>query len=269
MIRLALGVALVAAVAGGEPVVMLNEGTERSEVPQSKHLDAGLDRGPSTPRSAAAPLRMTPDSLPTDIAESPTLELARQLVAEKWGVPMATVVVQPVPPVANASRELDPRFISLVGSGEQNAELLLVDRSAAPGTPPVRFRAGTRTRALLATRTLARGDTLTGMDLLARDTVLWGKPIGGTSAARVPAVGWIARRTIAAGERLAEPAVMPAPAVSSGDPVRAIYRDGSLALALRGVAGNTAEVGQRVTVRIDMRRRLDGIAVAPGVVALR
>jgi hypothetical protein len=38
---------------------------------------------------------------------------------------------------------------------------------------------------------------------------------------------------------------------------------------LRGIAGNSAEVGQRVTVRIDMRRRLDGIAVAPGVVALR
>jgi flagellar basal body P-ring formation protein FlgA len=229
-------------------------------------LVAGEDRGPS-----AASRGMTTEgaSLRADAMESPTLELARQLVADKWGVPMAAVVVQPVPPIADVPRDLDARFVTLVGSGEQNAELLLVDRSAAPGTPPLRFRAGTRTRAMLATRTLVRGDTLSGTDLVGRDTVLWGKPASGVAATRTPSVGWIARRQIAAGERLAEPAVTPAPAVSSGDPVRAIYRDGSLALALRGVANNTAEVGQRVSVRIDMRRRLDGIAVAPGVVALR
>ncbi|MCU0633265.1 MAG: flagellar basal body P-ring formation chaperone FlgA [Gemmatimonadaceae bacterium] len=193
---------------------------------------------------------------------------ARTLIAEKWAVHPDSVVVRFTNP-ADASRALSS-FVSLIGSGEADAELLLVDRQSAPGTPPIRLHAGLRGRALLAARALERGDTVRADAIVVRDTVLWGRPAftrGGT--ARVPAIGWIARRAIAAGERLAEPAVAPAPAVSSGDPVRAIYRDGSLALALRGIAANSAELGQRVTVRIDLRRRLDGIAVAPGVVALR
>ena len=239
----------------------------------------GQGRDPSTPPPSAAPLRMTTGTATaaplrmtagtaTAAMAAGGLELARQLVAEKWGLSPAMVVVSAVSTAPVATSVPDARFAAVIGSGEQNAELLLVDRAAPPGTPPLRFHAGTRTRALLAVRAIARGDTLRATDLVSRDTVLWGRP-STMSATREPAAGWIARRPIAAGERLAEPAVMPAPAVTSGDAVRAVYRDGSLALALRGIAANSADVGQRVTVRIDMRRRLDGIAVAPGVVALR
>ncbi|MCU0648095.1 MAG: flagellar basal body P-ring formation chaperone FlgA [Gemmatimonadaceae bacterium] len=202
------------------------------------------------------------------VPDAPVSVIARTLVGEKWAMHPDSIVVRFATPT-DAYRQLST-FVTLIGTGDGDAELLLVDRQAPPGTPPIRVHAGTRTRALIATRALARGDTVRTDMVAERDTVLWGRPTNArTSIARTPTIGWIARRVIAAGERLAEPAVAPAPAITTGDPVRAVFRDGSLALALRGTATNTAEVGQRVTVRIDMRRRLDGIAVAPGVVALR
>lgn len=225
---------------------------------------------PLVAQPRAVPVRHSAPVVVAPSRSGPTpLEMARQLVAEKWNVPVTEIVVRESAPTSGGAT-LDPRFVTLIGSGEQNAELLLVDRSAPPGTPPLRLKAGVRTRAAVAGRPLARGDTLTAADVVLRDTTLWGRPMARVaSESRLPAAGWIVRRAIAPGERLAEPAVTPAPAVSTGDPVRAIYRDGSLAIALRGIAANTADVGQRVTVRIDARRRLDGIAVAPGVVALR
>ncbi len=126
-----------------------------------------------------------------------------------------------------------------------------------------------RIQVAVATRFLARGDTLRERDVAWRDTVItWRWGTLGPDTTRVTA-GWVTRRPIGAGEVLRMPAVMPPPVVQAGSPVRALYQDGAVQLVLAGTATNTAALGGPVGVRIDRGRRLDGIAVAPNTVRLR
>ena len=126
-----------------------------------------------------------------------------------------------------------------------------------------------RVTVAVATRALARGDTLHREDIAERDTVItwrWATQTPDTTRAQA---GWITRRPMAAGEVLRAPAVMPPPLVTSGATVAAIWQDGPLRLVLSGVATNTATAGAPVGVRIDRTRRLDGVAIAPNTVRLR
>lgn len=121
----------------------------------------------------------------------------------------------------------------------------------------------------VATRDLARGDTLRAGDLVVIDTLMVWRWNGVAPDTTRAVAGWVTRRAIAAGELLRAPAVMPPPAVTSGATVSVIYQDGPLRLVLTGIATNTAPLGAPVGVRIDRTRRLDGIAVAPNTVRLR
>ena len=126
-----------------------------------------------------------------------------------------------------------------------------------------------RVSVTVATRALARGDTLRAEDIGVADTIItwrWNGVAPDTTRAQA---GWITRRAIAVGEVLRLPAVTPPPVVATGATVTAIWQDGPLKLVMRGVATNTAAVGAPVGVRIDRTRRLDGIAVAPNTVRLR
>jgi len=137
-----------------------------------------------------------------------------------------------------------------------------------PDSPPL-ARDQRRIQVAVATRFLARGDTLRDRDVAWRDTVItWRWGTLGPDTTRVSA-GWVTRRPIGAGEVLRMPAVMPPPVVQAGTPVRALYQDGAVQLVLTGTATNTAAIGAPVGVRIDRGRRLDGIAVAPNTVRLR
>lgn len=107
-----------------------------------------------------------------------------------------------------------------------------------------------------AARALVRGQTLATADVDAPPA----------EAARY--VGWTTRRVIAAGELLRPPAVAPPTAVRAGDAVAVVYAAEGVTLRLRGTAAADAPVGGRVTVRIDMRRRLEGVVAGPGVVQL-
>jgi flagellar basal body P-ring formation protein FlgA len=78
--------------------------------------------------------------------------------------------------------------------------------------------------------------------------------------------GWITRRVISAGEVLREPAVGRPQLVRAGEPVELLWKQGTIELRVRGTAMGAAAEGERVTVRIDTRRRMDGVAVAPGLV---
>ena len=121
----------------------------------------------------------------------------------------------------------------------------------------------------VATRALARGDTLTATDIAVVDTTIvwrWNTVAPDTLRA---APGWVTHRAIAAGEVLRAPAVLPPAAIASGAAVTAIYRDGALRLVLTGIATNSAAIGAPVGIRIDRSRRLDGIAVGPNLVRLR
>jgi len=137
-----------------------------------------------------------------------------------------------------------------------------------PDSPPL-ARDQRRIQVAVATRFLARGDTLRERDIAVRDTVIsWRWGTLGPDTTRVSA-GWVTRRPIGAGEVLRSPAVMAPPVIQAGTPVRALYQDGSVQLVLTGTATNTAALGGPVGVRIDRGRRLDGIAVAPNTVRLR
>lgn len=107
-----------------------------------------------------------------------------------------------------------------------------------------------------AARALARGQTLAAADV--------DGPAG--EAARL--VGWTTRRVIAAGEVLRAPAVAPPAAVRAGETVAVVYAADGVTLRLNGTAAADAPLGGRVTVRVDMRRRLEGVVEAPGVVRL-
>ncbi len=121
----------------------------------------------------------------------------------------------------------------------------------------------------VATRALARGETLQPVDIAVVDTIIawrWNGVAPDTTRA-LP--GWVTRRPIMAGEVLRAPAVSAPPVIAGGATVKAIWQDGPLTLVLTGVAINTATVGAPVGVRIDRIRRLDGIAIAPNTVRLR
>jgi flagellar basal body P-ring formation protein FlgA len=114
--------------------------------------------------------------------------------------------------------------------------------------------------AQVAARAIARGTVLTAEDILTT-------PHAEQQGHEV-AVGWVARRRIAEGEALRAPAVAPPRMVESGQPVRVTYTAGGVELSMRGTALGSAAAGERVLVRIDARRRMEGIAVAAGVVSL-
>lgn len=121
----------------------------------------------------------------------------------------------------------------------------------------------------VATRDLARGDTLAAGDFAAIDTTLvwhWANVLPDTAQAQT---GWITRRPIAKGELLRYPAVSAPPVVKAGTKVSVIYQDGPVRITLSGTATNTATLGAPVGVRVDNTRRLDGIAVALNTVRLR
>ena len=117
----------------------------------------------------------------------------------------------------------------------------------------------------VAARALVRGQTLTADDISMVDAK------GGSAlcALRSALVGSQTRRMIAAGEPLREPAVAPPNVVAANAPVAVVYRDTGIEVRLKGVAQNAAPLGGRVTVHVDVRRRLDGVVVAPGVVLVK
>jgi flagella basal body P-ring formation protein FlgA len=132
----------------------------------------------------------------------------------------------------------------------------LLARSAAAHAQPARPAAKDDTPR--ATRALPRGYVLTAEDMTPT-----------TPDTRHPSAGWVTKRVIAAGEPLRVPAVAPPDAIRAGQPVDVVFVDGAIRLRLTGTALNAAALGARVAVRIDARRRLEGVAVGPSTVQLR
>ena len=114
----------------------------------------------------------------------------------------------------------------------------------------------------VAARALGRGHVLGADDIATRGNSAF-------CAQRQGLVGSVTRRVVSAGEVLREPAVAPPNVIESGQPVTVVYQDGGVRLRVQGVAANAAPAGGRVTVRVDVRRRLEGTAESPGVVRVR
>jgi flagella basal body P-ring formation protein FlgA len=126
---------------------------------------------------------------------------------------------------------------------------------AGPGAGAAR-RVDVRHVPARAARALARGETLAAAD------------IDAAGADGVRLVGWTTRRVIAAGEPLRAPAVAPPAAVRAGEPVALLYQADGVTLRLAGTAATDAPVGGRVAVRVDTRRRFEGVVAGPGLVRL-
>ena len=118
-------------------------------------------------------------------------------------------------------------------------------------------------RVAVATRALPRGATLTADDFEYRDTTLriW-------SDTTKVAAGWVTRSAIPAGEILRAPAVEPPVVVNANGAVQVEYADQGVRLTMRGIAARNASVGERVAVRIDSGRRVEGTVIAPGRVRI-
>jgi len=82
------------------------------------------------------------------------------------------------------------------------------------------------------------------------------------------ALGWTTRRMIAAGEILRSPAVEPPIVVGANQPVEVEWADQNVRLTIRGVAARNASLGDRVAVRTDLGRRVEGTVVAAGRVRI-
>ena len=135
----------------------------------------------------------------------------------------------------------------------------------APDTRP-------RFRIAVASHEIARGVVLSPTDIgyaPSTDRTVPGTVAGG-SAAIVPAtqgdslVGWMTRRLITMGEPLRAPAVTPPQLVKSGDVVDIVFQSEGVSVTMRGKATRSAALGERVQVRMDNQRRLEGTVTARG-----
>jgi flagellar basal body P-ring formation protein FlgA len=120
-------------------------------------------------------------------------------------------------------------------------------------------RAAAQTTTPVAARTLARGATLTQVDI---DTGF--APDSEVSAL----IGWVTRRIIRQGEPLKVPAVEPPVLVRTGTmaTVRAVV-DG-VSAERTGIALSDAALGTRVRVRLDAGRTITGTVTGPALVRL-
>ena len=121
-------------------------------------------------------------------------------------------------------------------------------------------------RVAVALRTLPRGTVLGADDFQLRDTTMRG---ANSATDTTPVVaGWVTRRTINAGEVLRAPAVEAPTVVNANSPVQIEWADHNVSLTIRGVATRNGAIGERVSVRTEMGKRVEGTVVAPGRVRI-
>jgi flagella basal body P-ring formation protein FlgA len=141
--------------------------------------------------------------------------------------------------------------------------------AAGPGAtaPTVGKAAPSAATWLVAARDLERGETLTAEDFT-RVPVPADAGAGAGDDAPQELIGWKTRRVIAEGEPLRAPAVAPPDLVNAGEPVEAVFRGRTVVLRVKGTAAGSGAMGERVLVRIDARRRLEGVVIGPALVEL-
>jgi flagella basal body P-ring formation protein FlgA len=189
----------------------------------------------------------------------------QRAVAERWGVEPGAIRLEWMAVDAAAAPADDAAF-ELVGTGAGGTWwLALREGKQGGGAMRVRIRAGVEVEEAVAARRLERGAVLAEDDIERRRVVHWGAPPRDAPAVTL---GWVARRVIPAGEPLRPPAVAPPLLVDAGELVQVIVRRGTVEVTLRARAAGPAAAGQRVAVRTEAGRRLEGIAIAPGTVRI-
>ena len=104
---------------------------------------------------------------------------------------------------------------------------------------------------------------------LPRGAVIRPADVDGANPGEALAVlGWVTRRVVRAGEPLRAPAVAPPALVASGETVQLLWSAPGMELRMRGRALGSAALGETVGVRLDVRRRFEGVVVGPGLVRM-
>ena len=210
--------------------------------------------------ACAASAQTPPAVLPAAPAAS-LLDRIRDDIAGRWGVDAAVVRVEWSAPALAADLVEDAAF-GMIGGGADG--VWYVDVEGAEGRASrLRLRAGTEAVLPVAAHDLERAVTLTADDIAHQSTVVWGAPAAARDEVEA---GWVTRRRIARGEVLTAPGVARPDAVKPGDGVRIVYVSGPVELVLAGRAAGAGAIGERVAVRAETGRRLEGVIVAPGTV---
>jgi flagella basal body P-ring formation protein FlgA len=152
------------------------------------------------------------------------------------------------------------------GAAPVGAQALADAATQAPPAAPAGDAARTAGATATATYPVAARDLARGETLVLEDITRAAAPAGVAAPASV--VGWTTRRVISAGEPLLPPAVSPPDLVRAGDPVEAVWRGRTIQLRVKGTAAGSAALGERVLVRVDARRRLEGVVIGPALVEL-
>jgi flagella basal body P-ring formation protein FlgA len=128
-------------------------------------------------------------------------------------------------------------------------------------------RAGTVDTVPVAARALPRDIALSDSDVTLAPVTSWGPP-SSRAGRPVRLTGWVTRRMVAAGEPLRDPAVVPPQLITSGSRVTVLYSRDGVEIRLSGTASGSASFGELVTVRIDTKRRVRGVAAGPALVRI-
>lgn len=207
------------------------------------------------PADTAGPAWAPPPAVARRVAEA---------VAARWGV--AAEAVRLEWPEAAPATPPDPASAPrLLGTGSNGHWTVALPPAGGGAALRLRVRAGVEARAPVAAREIPRGAVLAEEDVALAPLLEWGAP---RARGEAPGAGWVARRRIAAGEPLRDPAVGPPLLVRSGEEVRVVWRRGEVTVTARGSALGSASRGERVSVRVDGRRRLEGVAEGPGIVRI-
>jgi flagella basal body P-ring formation protein FlgA len=188
-------------------------------------------------------------------------EPVRDAIASRWGVSADSLRVE-YQSAEDEAAALASVTVRLLGGGDDGVWYADVER-ADGGTARLRVRAGFEVVAAVAAYDLERGVELTADDIAFEPAVAWGPRAMVASAVEE---GWVTRRRLRKGEALAPPAVQAPLAVKPGQDVRIVYVHGSVELSLAGRAAGSGSLGERVAVRAETGKRLEGVIIAPGTV---
>ena len=156
----------------------------------------------------------------------------------------------------------DTSGFRLLGRGEDGWFIVSVEPVDRPARA-IRLRAGVTVRQQVAVRVLKPGMHLDEGDYREEPHVAWGPP--SPEDQPLPTPGWIVRRMIGPGDVLDRFRVAPPPVITAGQPVRILWNQGNVSVALEGTALNDAAMGATVRVRTGQRvGMMTGTVIAPG-----
>jgi len=203
-----------------------------------------------------APPRLTAQS--GDIDPRLAARVAVQ-VARTWGTDTVGLVMSWG--TGSLAGVPDTAEFHLLGRGEGGWFAVTFEAAGHPSVA-VRLRAGIAGRRMVAARALRVGTRLVEGDMREEPFLQWGPPLAVSST---PVPGWVVRRILTPGDPLDLSRVAPPPLVEAGQPVRLMWNEGNVSIALEGVALHAAAMGETVRVRTSGRNGvLLGTVTAPG-----